>query len=110
MNERTGRDELERVAGEQVGVGTPPGEPPATGTGPRPHDTATPITGGRADERAATLGADADEAGGIAVGGQQESVGGVQGTTPDQAVADIPEPDDVASPEERVGVIETDRG
>ncbi len=45
-------DEQAETAAEQVGVGTAPGRPPASGTGPRSTHTEAPPTGRRDDVRA----------------------------------------------------------
>ncbi len=67
-------------------------KPPAAGTGERSSDSALPPAG-RVDLERATWGEWRKRAGNVPDGAPPENVGGTQGSQPDDAVADQPEPD-----------------
>ena len=91
--EREDERHAQQAAAEQVGVGTAPGQPPASGTGPRSQPTAEPATGRRDDERA-TWGASEAVPGSVPEGAPPHNVGGAPGDRPADAVADQPGADE----------------
>ncbi|MDQ3938536.1 MAG: hypothetical protein M3253_07625 [Chloroflexota bacterium] len=85
-------EEATGASSEQVGVGMPPGQPPASGTSERSHHTSAPASG-RLDAERATWGASEATPGSVPGGAPPENVGGPQGDTPADSVGDFPEED-----------------
>lgn len=94
----------EQMASAQVGVGTPPGHPPSSGTGPHTHAEGGPA-GGRVDAERSVMGLGDPIAGDVATGEPVENVGSPEGDLPEQAVAEFPGDD----PREQPGIFDRDR-
>src|SRR3954454_22528536 len=95
----------DEIASAQVGVGTPPGQTPFTGTHSR-TEAAASTAGGRFDAEEATWGRDDHVAGQVETGQPVDNVGSPEGDLPTEATAEFPGDD----PREEPGIFDKNGG